>query len=62
MGKPGMRGFDSRESMYLLLGLAAPFLTVMVVWVSSVFIVVGRKVSAVQKEIEELDAFTKEAK
>ena len=59
MGKPGMRGLDSRESMYLLLGLVGPFLTVMVVWVSSVFVVVGRKVSAVQKEIEELDSFRK---
>lgn len=58
MGKPGMRGFDSRESMYLLLGLAAPFLTIMAVWVSSVFVVVGRKMSAVQKEIDELDNFT----
>jgi hypothetical protein len=55
MGKPGMRGFDSRESMYFLLGLVGPFLTVMMVWVSSVFVVVGRKVSAVQKEIDELD-------
>lgn len=59
MGKPGMRGFDSRESMYFLLGLVGPFLTVMVVWVSSVFVVVGRKVSAVQKELDELDRFRK---
>jgi len=58
MGKPGVRGFDSRESIYLLSGLVAPFLTVMVVWVSSVFVVVGRKVSEVQKEIAELDKFT----
>jgi hypothetical protein len=62
MGKPGMSGFDSRESMYLLLGLAAPLLTVMVVLVNSAFVVVGRKLHAVQKEIEELDTFTKEAK
>jgi len=59
MGKPGMRGFDSRESMYFLLGLVGPFLTVMVVWVCSVFVVVGRKVSAVQKEIAELDGVRK---
>ena len=55
MGKPGMRGFDSRESMYFLLGITAPFLTVTVVWVGSVFVAVGRKISAVQREIDELD-------
>jgi len=55
MGKPGMRGFDQRESMYFLLGLVVPFLTVTVVWVSSVFVVAGRKLRGVQKEIQELD-------
>jgi len=54
LGKPGMTGFDSRESMYFLLGLVGPFLTVMMVWVSSVFVVTGRKLRAVQKEIDEL--------
>jgi hypothetical protein len=57
MGKPGMRGFDSRESMYLLLGLV-PFLPVMMILAYSVFVAVGRKLRAVQKEIEELDKFT----
>ena len=59
MGRPGMRGFDARESMYLLSGMVAPFLTVMVVWVSSVFVVVGRKLRAVQKELDELDSLRK---
>lgn len=59
MGKPGMRGFDSRESMYFLLGITAPFLTVTVVWVGSVFVAVGRKISAVQREIDELDTLQK---
>jgi hypothetical protein len=57
MGKPGMRGFDSRESMYLLVGLA-PFLPVMMIVAVSVFVSVGRKLRAVQMEIEELDKFT----
>jgi len=58
MGKPGMRGFDSRESMYLLLGLA-PLVPVMMILVVSVFVAEGRKMSAVQKEIEELDGLRK---
>lgn len=58
MGKPGMPGFDSRESMYLLLGLA-PLVPVMLTLVVSVFVAEGRKLSAVQKEIEELDGFRK---
>jgi hypothetical protein len=57
MGKPGMRGFDSRESMYLLLGLV-PLLPVMMILVVSVFVAEGRKMRAVQKEIDELDKFT----
>lgn len=57
MGKPVMRGFDSRESMYLLLGLV-PILPVMMIVVVSVFVAEGRKMSAVQKEIDELDKFT----
>ena len=57
MREPGMPGFDSRESMYLLLGLVA-ILPVMMIVVVSVFVVEGRKRSAVQKEIEELDKFT----
>jgi hypothetical protein len=59
MGKPGMPGFDARESMYLLAGLVAPFLIVMLVCVSSVFVAVGRKLSEVQREIDELVASTK---
>lgn len=58
MGKPGMRGFDSRESMYLLLGLV-PFLPVMMILVVSVFVAEGRKLRAVQKEIDELDGLRK---
>jgi uncharacterized membrane protein (GlpM family) len=54
MGKQGMRGFDSRESMYLLLGLV-PLLPVMVILAVSVFVAVGRKMSAARKEIDELD-------
>jgi hypothetical protein len=57
MGKPGMRGFDSRESMYLLLGLV-PLLPVMMILLVSVFVAEGRKMRAVQKEIDELDKFT----
>jgi hypothetical protein len=56
MGKPGVRGFDSRESMYFLLGILAPFLTMMVVWVNSVFVVTGRKLRAAQMELDELDS------
>ncbi len=52
-----MRGFDSRESKYLLLSLV-PLLPVMVICVVSVFVVERRKLRAVQKEIEELDKFT----
>jgi hypothetical protein len=55
-----MRGFDQRESMDFLLAILAPFLTVMVVWVSSVFVVTGRKLRAVQKELDELDGFRKQ--
>jgi len=58
MGKPGMRGFDSRESMYLVLSLA-PCLPVMVIVAVSVFVSVGRKLRAVQKEIDELDGLRK---
>jgi hypothetical protein len=60
MGKPGMRGFAQRESLAFLLAILAPFLTVMVVWVNSVFVVVGRKLRAVQKELDELDGFRKQ--
>ena len=59
MGKPGMRGFDSRESMYFLMSITAPFLTMLIVWVGSVFVVVGRKMSEIQREIDELDASKK---
>jgi hypothetical protein len=59
IGKPGMRGFDSRESMYLLVSLAVPFLTAMVVWWNSAFVVVGRKLRAVQMELDELDGLRK---
>ena len=58
MGKPGMRGFDSRESTYLLLGLV-PLIPVMVILAVSAFVAVGRKMSALQKEIDELDGFRK---
>jgi hypothetical protein len=58
MGKPVMRGFDSRESRYLLLGLA-PLLPVVMICVVSVFAAAGRKMSAVQKEIAELDGLRK---
>jgi hypothetical protein len=54
MGKAAMPGFDSRESMYLLLGLV-PFIPVIAIVAVSVFVSVGRKVSAIQKEIDELD-------
>jgi uncharacterized membrane protein (GlpM family) len=54
MGKPGMPGFDSRESMYLLLGLV-PLLPVMMILAVSIFVAEGRKLRAVQKEIDELD-------
>ena len=47
--------YKTRELRYFLLSSLAPFLAVMVVWLSSVFVVVGRKVRAVQKEIAELD-------
>jgi uncharacterized membrane protein (GlpM family) len=57
MGKPGMRGFDSRESMYLLLGLV-PLLPVMMILVVSVFVAEARKMRAVQKQVDELDKFT----
>ena len=56
---PFVRGAMAKPT---LLVNFAPFLTVMVVWVVSVFVVAGRKLRAVQKEIEELDKFTKEAK
>ena len=59
MGKPGMRGFDSRESIYFLMSVTAPFLTMLIVWVGSVFVVVGRKMSEIQREIDELDASRK---
>ncbi len=58
MGKAGTRGFDSRESRYLLLGLV-PLVPVMMILVVSVFVAVGRKMSAVQKEIDELDGLRK---
>lgn len=54
MGKPVMSGLDSRESMAVLVSLAASFLTVMVVF-SVVFVDVGRKLRAVQKELDEID-------
>ena len=62
MGKRGMRGFDSRESMYFLVSLVGPFATMMVVWVSSVLVVVGRKVSEIQQEIAELHKLTRATK
>jgi hypothetical protein len=55
MGKGVMRGFDSRESIALLVSLSVPFLTMMGVVVNSVFVVVGRKLRAAQKEIDELN-------
>jgi len=58
MGKPGMPGFDSRESRYLLLSLV-PSLPVMFILAVSAFVAVGRKMSAVQKDIDELDQFTR---
>ena len=58
MGKPGMPGFDSRESMYLLLGLV-PLLPVMMILAVSIFVAEGRKLRAVQTEIEELDGLRK---
>ena len=57
IGRAGMPGFDSRESMYLLLSLV-PSLPVMVIVAVSVFVSLGRKVSAIQKEIDELDKST----
>ncbi|MBZ5632350.1 MAG: hypothetical protein LAO55_04410 [Acidobacteriia bacterium] len=60
LGKPVT--YKTTELRYFLLSSLAPFLTMTVVWVSSVFVAVGRKVSAVQKEIGEVDKFIKEAK
>jgi hypothetical protein len=58
MGKAVMRGFDLRESRYLLLTLV-PFLPMMVILAVSVFVAEGRKLRAVQKEIDELDGLRK---
>ena len=58
MGKPGMPGFDLRESRYLLLGLV-PILPVMMIVVISAFVAMAKKVSEVQREIDELDKFTR---
>ena len=62
MGRRGMRGFDSRESIYFLVSLVGPFATMMVVWVGSVFVVVGRKIRDIQREIGELDTLRKESR
>ena len=62
MGKRGMRGFDSRESIYFVVSLVGPFSTMLVVWVSSVLVMVGRKVSEIQREIAELDKLTRATK
>ena len=51
MGKTGMRGFDSQESMYLLMGL----LPVTVILVFSVFAAAGGRLRAIQMELKELD-------
>ena len=59
MGKAVMRGFDSRESMYLLLSLV-PFLPVMMILAVSVFVAVGRKMNTVQMELDESDSLRKE--
>ena len=58
MGKQGMRGFDSRESMYFVLSLV-PVIPVMMILVVSVFVAVGRKLRAVQTELDELDGLRK---
>ena len=57
MGKPGMPGFDGRESRYLLFALL-PSLSVMMIVAVSAFVATGRKMSAIQREIDEIDKFT----
>ena len=58
IGKPAMPGFDSRESRYLLLGLI-PILPVMMILVFSAFAAAGRKLSEMQREIDEITKFTR---
>jgi hypothetical protein len=58
IGKPGMPGFDLRESRYLLFGLV-PSLSVMMIVAVSAFVATGRKASKIQSEIDEVDEFTR---